>query len=60
MTPEEIDQVLDEGDQIKRGKISKDGRLSITVKHNGMPGAPEVAIDEGGKRIVTAIKKKPK
>lgn len=59
MTPEEVDDVLDEGETIKT-QDHPQGKTR-TVQNKDMPGKPKVVVDdETGARVITVIKNKKK
>ena len=56
MTMQEIDQVLDTGDKIRKVTPHPQG-TTVTVQSTTMPGKPQVVIDAAtGKRVITVIK----
>jgi RHS repeat-associated protein len=58
MTKQQVDQVLDQGDVIRKISPHPEGD-TITVRNTKMQGKPEVVVDaETGKRIVTVVNPK--
>jgi RHS repeat-associated protein len=59
MTMAEVDQVLDQGDRIRKVSMTHPEGPTVTVQNTKMPGKPQVAVDaETGKRVVTVIQPK--
>ncbi len=60
MTMEEIDQVLDTGDKIRKITPHPAG-TTVTVQSTTMPGKPQVVVDAAtGQRVITVIKNRVK
>ena len=56
MSMGEIDQVLDQGNVIKKIDMNHPGGPTVTIQNTRMPGMPRVTVDaETGKRVVTVI-----
>jgi hypothetical protein len=56
VSAEKVDQVLNEGDKIKKVDFAK---RTVTVQDTKLPGKPQVVVDmDTGKRVVTVINPK--
>jgi RHS repeat-associated protein len=55
MTKQQVDQVLNKGDVIRKITPHPEG-TTITIRNTKMPGKPEVVVDaETGKRVITVV-----
>lgn len=52
----EVDQVLDQGNVIKRIDMNHPSGPTVTIQNTRMPGMPRVTVDQAtGNRVVTVI-----